>query len=170
MATTSTSTLKVFYRYNGTNSGDAGNYALTTTTPMQLATTTFSGLFLSKTASSTLQIGAVLSSGGAGDRLNRIAAIVTYYTPPAAPTSLTASTTATSTISLAWVDNSSTENGFTVERGTDGIKFSKVGTVGIDVTTFNDNGLTSGTYYYRVRAYNNGGFSGYSNIASSTIP
>ena len=71
-------TMNVFYRYNGADSADAGNYALTGTTPTQLATTTFSGLSLVKGSASTLQIGAVLSAGTRGARLSRIAVVVTY--------------------------------------------------------------------------------------------
>lgn len=74
-------TMNVFYRFNGANSSDAGNYALSGTTPVQLATTTYSGLSLAKGAGSTLQIGAVLSAGTKGARLSRIVTTVTYKPP-----------------------------------------------------------------------------------------
>ena len=40
------STMNVFYRFSGVDSAYAGNYALTGTTPTQLASTTFSGFYL----------------------------------------------------------------------------------------------------------------------------
>jgi hypothetical protein len=170
-ATTSTSTLDVFYRFGTTNSADMGSYQLTgtSTTPIQLATTTYSGLSHLKGAASTLQIGAVLSSGSAGARLSRVSAIVTF-SPLLAPTGLTATTTATSSVSLLWTDNSSNEDGFIVYRGTDGINFSKIGTTGANISSFIDSGLAPGTYVYRVRAYNAAAFSGYTNNATTTVP
>ena len=74
---TATSSLDVFYRFNGVNSADQGDYSLTGTTPFDLATTTFSGLWLPKTATSTLEIGAVLAGGTAGAKVSRIAAFIT---------------------------------------------------------------------------------------------
>ena len=162
-------TMDVFYRYNGVDSADAGNYALAGTTPTQLAATTFSGLSLVKGSSSALQIGAVLSAGTKGARLSRIAVVVTY-TPLAAPTSLTATTSGTGAV-LNWSDNATNEDGFKIERhNTATTTFSEIASVGIDVATYTDPGLSAGTYTYRVRAFNSGGFSGYSNSASTTIP
>ncbi len=89
---------------------------------------------------------------------------------PAAPSSLTATTASTSQINLAWADNSSNESGFKVERSTSsGSGFAEIGTVGANVKTYSSTGLASGTtYYYRVRAYNASGNSGYSNTANAT--
>jgi hypothetical protein len=58
-----------------------------------------------------------------------------------------------------------------VERSKNGKgnSFSQLATVGANVTTYSDTGLNRATtYYYRVRAYNAGGNSAYSNIASAT--
>lgn len=67
------STMNVFYRFNGTDSSDAGNYALTGTTPVALSTTAWSGLSLAKVSTSAMEIGAVLSAGTKGARLSRMA-------------------------------------------------------------------------------------------------
>lgn len=76
---------------------------------------------------------------------------------PAAPSGLVATSTSTTTAQLSWVDNSSNETGFKIERSDDGVNFSQVGSVGANVTTFGDTGLSSGTLYtYRVRATNGG--------------
>ncbi len=77
------STMNVFYRFNGVNSADAGNYDLTGITPFRLGTTTFSGLSLAKDASSTLEIGVVFASTTAtsspsGARLSAIAVKILY--------------------------------------------------------------------------------------------
>jgi len=74
-------------------------------------------------------------------------------------------------LTLNWNDNSTNENGFLIERGLDGTNFVTVADTPADVTTYKDTGLDPSTeYFYRVRAYNDFGNSGYSNIASATTP
>jgi hypothetical protein len=91
--------------------------------------------------------------------------------PPAAPTGLTANAVSCNQIDLGWTDNSSDETSFKIERGTDGINFSQIDTVGANITTYSDTtAAESTTYYYRVRASNAYGDSGYSNTASATTP
>jgi hypothetical protein len=90
--------------------------------------------------------------------------------PPAAPSNLTATTVSQTQINLAWTDNSSNETGFKIERcsGTSCTNFVEIAQVGPNVTTFNNTGLVRNTRYrYRVRAFNTGGNSGYSNIATA---
>jgi hypothetical protein len=96
--------------------------------------------------------------------------IPTGVSGPAAPSSLTASAASTSQINLSWTDNSNNEDGFKVERLNSDGTWSQVATVGANLTTWSDTGLTAGTTYtYRVRAYNaSGGDSAYSNTASAT--
>lgn len=74
------STLDVFYRFNGVNGPDAGHYHVTTSVPQTLATTTFSNLNLYKTSTSTLEIGIKLVAGNDGGRLSRIGTVITYAT------------------------------------------------------------------------------------------
>jgi len=85
---------------------------------------------------------------------------------------LTASPVSGSQINLTWADNSSNETGFKVERCTgSGCSFSQIATVGANVLSYSNTGLTGNTNYsYRVRAYNGGGDSGYSNTAGATTP
>jgi Bacterial Ig domain/Pel9A-like, right handed beta helix region/Fibronectin type III domain len=91
--------------------------------------------------------------------------------PPAAPSSLSATAVSSSQINLAWTDNANNETGFKIERSTDGVNFSQIATVGANVTTFSDPGRSaSTTYWYRVRANNGGGDSAYSNTANATTP
>jgi hypothetical protein len=89
---------------------------------------------------------------------------------PSAPTGLSATTISQHQIDLGWIDNSSNESGVKIERSPSGIGgWVQIDTVGTGVSTYSDVGLTAGTtYFYRVRAYNQYGDSGYSNVASAT--
>ena len=90
--------------------------------------------------------------------------------PPAAPSSLTAAASGTS-ITLGWVDNATTEEGFHVERALVGGTFSRIASPGPNATGLVDGGLAAGTSYrYRVQSWNAGGVSAYSNEASATTP
>jgi len=89
--------------------------------------------------------------------------------PPNAPGNLTANATGTSTISLSWNDNAADENGFKIERKTGVGAFSEIATAGVNIVSYNDNGLSAGTtYVYRVRAYTGAVFSSYSNETTAT--
>ena len=73
----------------------------------------------------------------------------------------------TSSLVLAWVDTATDDSGYRVERSPNGSNFSQVAQLASNVTSYADSGLASGTtYYYRVYAFNGGGTSGYSNVAS----
>jgi subtilase family serine protease len=96
--------------------------------------------------------------------------------PPSAPGNLTASAASETRINLTWTDQSSDEVGFTVERcagtaaacGASGV-FSPIGQTAANATSYSDTPLPGSTSYsYRVRAFNFGGNSDYSNIADAT--
>ena len=72
-------------------------------------------------------------------------------------------------LTLTWQDNSDNEDGFAIERVTAGSNgnFAEVGIVAADVSTYTDDGLADGQeYLYRVRAFNEHGYSGYTNVVS----
>lgn len=96
---------------------------------------------------------------------------LTMADPPRKPTLLTAEATDTDKARLNWKDNSDNELDFHVERSATSalIGFAQIGTVGKNVRTYEDTvGLASGTqYWYRVRAHNGSGYSGYSNVATT---
>jgi hypothetical protein len=92
--------------------------------------------------------------------------------PPAAPSSLIAKATSATSIVLTWKDNASDEAGFKVERkigACDSVNaWSRIATLGENAITYTNTGLSaSTTYSYRVKAYNEGGNSSYSNCASA---
>ena len=104
---------------------------------------------------------------------SNVASATTLATPPVpnAPTNLVATAISKSQINLAWTDNASNEDGFYIERcqGSTCTNFVRIATVGANVTTFVNTGLSRGTTYrYRVAAFNAGGESAYSNIATAT--
>jgi hypothetical protein len=90
---------------------------------------------------------------------------------PATPTGLTATATAATTIVLAWTDVATTESGYAVERAPDGVSFGQIADLPANTTGYSDTGRAGSTqYWYRVRAYNVSGPSGYSNTATATTP
>lgn len=90
-------------------------------------------------------------------------------TPPAPPSNLTALATSGSQINLSWFDNSINEEGFKIERSRDGINWAWSTNVGANRTSyFSTDLLALTTYYYRVRAENSYGNSGFSNTAGAT--
>jgi hypothetical protein len=93
---------------------------------------------------------------------------------PTAPDTLAASAFSSTQIDLTWNDAADNELGFKIERAEDAGgspgAFSQINTTGANIEAYSDTGLLPGaTYYYRVRAYNGCGNSGYSNIASAEV-
>ncbi|MEW6606445.1 MAG: DUF2341 domain-containing protein [bacterium] len=73
-------------------------------------------------------------------------------------------------IKLFWQDNSNIEVGFSLERKAGQGEYIEIGTVTANVRSYEDTkDVATGTLYtYRVRAYNNLGYSEYSNEATAT--
>jgi hypothetical protein len=90
--------------------------------------------------------------------------------PPAAPDSLTATVGPRTAIDLNWADNSSDEDGFTIERSLSATSgWTEIATVGPNVSTYTSatGQKPNKTYYFRVRAFNLNGQSDYSETASA---
>jgi hypothetical protein len=80
---------------------------------------------------------------------------------------LSATAVSSSQINLTWNDNSNNETGFKIERcqGNGCTNFLQIAQVGPNVISYSNTGLSHNTRYrYRVRAFNLGGNSAYSNI------
>jgi len=92
-------------------------------------------------------------------------------TAPAAPTSLLATPTSASTMTVTFTDNANNEAGFVLERKLGAGSYSVIAQLAANTaggtTTFIDTGLAANsTYTYRVRAYNVVDYSAYSNESS----
>jgi hypothetical protein len=92
-------------------------------------------------------------------------------TSVAAPTSLRATGIQSDRVSLAWTDVSTVETSYKVERSTNGGAFTTVATLGRNVTSWTNTGLSASTRYaYRVRAVAGSVNSGASSTVTVTTP
>ncbi|MFH0734196.1 MAG: SUMF1/EgtB/PvdO family nonheme iron enzyme [bacterium] len=91
--------------------------------------------------------------------------------PFAAPSSLVLINFTETNVGFTWVDNSSFETGFEIERNENDGVYSLIKTVGENVTNVNISEIhTAGVNYkYRVRAKSNFNYSQYSNIATGNL-
>jgi surface antigen/PKD repeat protein len=92
--------------------------------------------------------------------------------PPLSPSGLVATAVSESQIDLTWVDNAGNEDGFRIERSlSETSGFTEIDTVGADVASYSDAGLSPGThYYYRVYAVNTVGDSATYAAGDATTP
>jgi serine protease len=126
--------------------------------------TSYSNTGLSAETAYTYRVRAYNAAGDSG--YSNTASATTL----AAPSGLTATAESSSQINLSWTDNSNNEDGFKIERSPTGSSsWVQIATVGANVLTYSNTGLSANTtYYYRVRAYNTAGNSSYSNTDSAT--
>lgn len=89
---------------------------------------------------------------------------------PQRPIDLVATEVGESYIKLSWIDKSTNETGFKIERRTDQTSYVEIGTTDKDITEFIDSKLLSNIKYtYRVYSYNSLGYSAtHSNEMSAT--
>jgi len=97
--------------------------------------------------------------------------LTVYHSIPIAPSNLRATAVSRGQVNLSWTDNSDNEAGFKIGRSINGVDFTSLPLVSANVTSYKDMTVEGSTkYYYRVRAYNNFGYSARSNVASLTTP
>jgi len=90
--------------------------------------------------------------------------------PPMAPTQLAVSYDGAS-VQLTWTDNADNEQGFIVERDTDGAGFVEIAQIGANQASWSDTNVNAGMVLtYRIFAWNQNGPSGTSNEATLTVP
>jgi fibronectin type 3 domain-containing protein len=133
---------------------------------------TASSITVSPTATTTYYV-RVTNSCGSSVNSNTATVTVNAPPPPAAPTGLTATATSSSQINLAWVDNSTNETSFRIERcaGAGCTSFAEIATAPAGATSYADTTVAAATtYVYRVRAANANGSSAPSNSATATTP
>lgn len=89
--------------------------------------------------------------------------------PPQGPSHLVATPYGKDAIYLDWLDNASDETSFIVERSLYPDRgFAEIEVLSADTVAYKNTGLNPGTgYYFRVKARNSAGDSGYSNIAGA---
>jgi hypothetical protein len=109
-------------------------------------------------------------TASAADYTDAALAVTLVVSSLEAPTSPAAAALSASAIEVSWTDNAADEDGFEVERSTDGgSTFALLATKGADAAVHVDDGLAPGTEFcYRVRAFNANGPSGYSPVACAT--
>lgn len=103
---------------------------------------------------------------------SNVATATTPQAPPNAPGNLDASAPNYFTVDLTWQDNSSDETGFNLEKYNSQRRVWEVlDSLESNVTNYTDLDVQARTLYqYRVKCYNGGGASGYSNTAEVTTP
>lgn len=115
----------------------------------------------------------VRSKNSAGfSAFSNVATATTGQAVPAAPSGLAATyNSTTKQFTLTWVDNSNNEQGFVPQFSFSGSAFSDlINPVGANVTTYVSGANPPvGSYQFRVRAYNAGGSSTYSNTVSLLV-
>ena len=138
-----------------------------------LTTTGGPGSILEKhkyAAVGTYTIGVQLNDNDGGFTLANINVVVSPPPAPAAPTNLRVDFIASNRIQIVWTDGGNNADGYIIEscaqRGCN--NFIEVGRVFPDIRHFVHGNLFPNTqYYYRVKAFNAGGTSAYTDVVSA---
>ncbi len=89
--------------------------------------------------------------------------------PDGDPNGMTVAMVSSSEIELAWMDGTSNETGFSLERSTDEISWTEIADLPLNSVDYSNSGLTANTqYFYRVSAYNINGRSEYTAANATT--
>lgn len=128
---------------------------------LQADTTTYSDTGVSKEGEYSYRVTAVR------DTEDNLPSNVESLMIIAAPSGLSATSTADSKITLTWIDHSNIEDSYEIERKISDGSFTRVGTVGTDKTSYTDASVSPGVaYQYRVRAAKN---DAYYSVYSNTV-
>jgi Tol biopolymer transport system component len=138
-----------------------------------LTTTSGPGSILEKhkyAAAGTYTIGVQVNDNDGGFTLANINVVVAPPAPPTAPTNLRVDFVSANRIQIMWTDSGNNADGYIIEscsqRGCN--SFIEIGRVFPDIRHFVHNNLFPNTqYYYRVKAFNAGGTSPYTDVVSA---
>ncbi len=88
---------------------------------------------------------------------------------PEVPSNIAVTALSSSEIRIDWSDNSGTEMGFAVERKKNGSEFVEIVKLPSNTISYIDKGLNPNQqYFYRIRSYNENGYSSYSSSKSAS--
>jgi CubicO group peptidase (beta-lactamase class C family) len=97
-------------------------------------------------------------------------AVLIFGAVPNAPSGLKVTALSSKQVQLSWIDNSTDELGFKVERSLDAKTYTLVAQPPANSTSYIDGGvLVWNTYYYRVRSYNSSGLSYSTSVVSIRV-
>jgi hypothetical protein len=168
----STTSINLAWTNNATNAtavlveSSPDNTTFTQIASLAATATTFTNTGLT---SGTLKFYRVRAQNATGFSGYSNTANATTQAIPATPTGLTGSSASATSIILRWTNTAINATAVLVESSTDSITFTQIASLAATATTYTNTGLTTNTlHYYRVRAQNASGDSGYSNIASAT--
>lgn len=100
--------------------------------------------------------------GGSATASTAVLVGAKVLSPPSAPSSLTAARDAAANIELSWTNNASNASSTLIERCLKGGSWEKIADNGSVITSYVDSPGV-GSFKYRVRYWNEDGYSGYSN-------
>lgn len=162
-------TATVYDQFNQVLTGQTLNWSVV----QGLGTVSGTGLFTAASTASTSKVRVTVGNVSASST------VTTYLAAFSAPTNLTSKKPTSNTLQLLFKDNSTTEVGFTIQKGvrnalgmlvwtTVGARPGQVGS-GTTLTYTVPGTFTPGTYYFRVRAYTATTTSGWSNTATAVF-
>ena len=133
----------------------------------ELAENTTAQLDTGLSANTTYYYRVIATTEGGDASISDVVSATTLIDPADPPVVVAVAVSATQ-IDLSWTDVG-TETGYRIERSTDGVTWSPIGSAGQDVTSYVDTGLAAGTAYsYRVIATNAAGDSAPSEVVTAT--
>ncbi|MCK6549861.1 DUF4215 domain-containing protein [Myxococcota bacterium] len=154
-----TASLVVFTRIDGVERASAP-ILVGGATQTSLGVVAFAGLDVVKTPATTLHVGLELAAGAGGLRVSGLGVRVRYGARAfPAPSALTATYLGGGDVQLSWIDETTWESGFRVERSAGVPGLWRIGTTTLttghaDLTSARDGLLPEDqTFHYRVRAF-----------------
>jgi titin len=110
-----------------------------------------------------------VSDNDTGETVQMLNVVAAPPPPPSAPAGFKVDNVGVNTIQLSWTDTSNNEDGFVIEqcRSKGCTTFVEIARPAANATVYIDGALLGNTqYYYRMKSFNLGGSSAYTNVIS----